>query len=120
MACFAFWPTPYLDENEAPLFFKWSRDDGAVVSVDGVNDTFFVMASDDDLGEDEILQFTWQAGPYLVDPREEWVDDDGDTRYFFSNIEIPHDAELDGEVLSCTVVDEAGADDRMSWPLEVL
>lgn len=120
MGCFAFWPTPYLEENEAPSFFKWSRDDGALVSVDGVNDTFFVIALDPDLGDEETLQFIWQAGPYLVDPREESADADGDTILFYSLIDIPYDPDLDGEVLSCTVIDEGGADDRMSWPLEVL
>ncbi len=122
MGCFAFWPTPYLEENEAPSIRDVSREDGTTVTIDGANDVFFVTAEDPDLDVEsgDAVEFVWQAGPYLVDPREEREFDNGDNIVFYSTIEIPYDPELDGEMLSVTVYDAEGADDRMSWPLEVL
>ncbi|MBM4365740.1 MAG: hypothetical protein FJ102_05955 [Deltaproteobacteria bacterium] len=122
MGCFAFWPTPYLDENEAPELERASWDDGEPVTVDGVNDIFFAVAFDPDLDAEagDSVEFLWQAGPYLVDPREEREEETGDQIYFYSFVELPYDPELNGEMLSVTVYDVEGADDRMSWPLEVL
>ena len=122
MGCFALWPTPYLDENEAPVILQRSREEGTTHTVDGVNDLFFVVAEDPDLDVEagDSLQFIWQAGPYLVDPREEREETEGEAIYFYSLIEIPYDPELDGELLSVSVYDAEGAEARSSWPLEVL
>lgn len=122
MGCFAFWPTPYLDENEAPSIRDFSREDGTMVTVDGVNDVFFVTAEDPDLDVEagDAVEFFWQAGPVPVDAREEREIENGENIIFYSRIDIPYDPDLDGEMLSVTVYDAEGADDRMSWPLEVL
>ena len=110
-ACFYFGPLPQIRHNDPPVIVKETPTRDTVLILHDQPVRMFVIATDPDG-----VHFYWslsdgtQFGPgTLIDASS-------------SYLELSPKAELDGQVLSCLVVDGASTDPastELSWPLEV-
>ena len=122
MACFDFEPIRYLDENLSPDFEHLAFEDGTQLTVDDANVRVFAIAYDEDYVSGDTLDFLWYAGPQFIsgDPMQVPGDTSDERVLFASQIVVPYDLDLNGQELSCTVIDPEGAKVEASWPLVVL
>lgn len=119
MACFVTWEMPLVEENEPPEVLHESHQDGELVQM--YEDTvFWVHAEDGDSFEP--VTFFWQAGsePLFGEPQRQGDGDSDTPPSWMSTVVVPHDPELHGGLLSCTISDTDGGRVDLVWPLEVL